>query len=160
FGERFKARCDIDAVAKDVAVLDDDITEIDPDPEPDPAVLRYAGLAVDHRPLHLGGAAHRVHDTGELGQYPVAGGLDDAAGIFTVLGVEERGGMRNRPDVGAFFIGPHQTRVARHISGEDRGKTACRGHDYSSPSCSGLLLVQLYRTTCSTRYLRKPRRRA
>jgi hypothetical protein len=28
----------------------------------------------------------------------------------------------------AFFVRPHQSRVARHISGEDRGETAGRGH--------------------------------
>jgi hypothetical protein len=32
--ERFQARRDIDAVTEDVVVLDDDVTEVDPDPEP------------------------------------------------------------------------------------------------------------------------------
>ena len=38
-GERFQARGDIDSVAKDVAALGDHVTEIDPDAEPDAAVL-------------------------------------------------------------------------------------------------------------------------
>lgn len=58
---------------------DDDVTEVDPDPEPDPAVLGHAGFAVDHRPLQLGGAAHRVDNAREFRQHPIAGCLDDAS---------------------------------------------------------------------------------
>jgi len=51
--ERFQARRDIDAVTEDVAAVDDDVTEIDPDPEPDPAVLGHTGLAIDRRAAAL-----------------------------------------------------------------------------------------------------------
>jgi hypothetical protein len=63
-----QARRDVDAVTEDVAVLDDDVAEIDADPEPDPAVLGNTGLAIDHRPLHLGGTAHRSNDAREFRQ--------------------------------------------------------------------------------------------
>jgi hypothetical protein len=126
--ERFQARGDIDAVAKDVVVLDDDVTEIDPDPEADPAVLRHSGLAVDHRPLQLGGAAHRVDDAREFGQKPVAGGLYDAAGVLADLRVDELAAPRFQALVRALLVPAHQPRIARHISGEDRGETADSGH--------------------------------
>ncbi len=67
-GERFQARRDIDAVAKDVAVLDDDVAEIDADAKPDAPLVGRLGLAVDHPALHLGGATHRVDDAREFHQ--------------------------------------------------------------------------------------------
>jgi len=33
----------------------------------------------------------------------------------------------------AFLVRPHQTRVARHIGGEDRGKAAGSGHGCGGP---------------------------
>src|SRR5215471_11174790 len=39
--------------------------------------------------------------------------------------------MRLKTRVGAFFVGTHQARVARHIGGEDRGETAGGGHHSS-----------------------------
>jgi hypothetical protein len=83
--EGFQARRDIDAVTEDVLVLDDHVAEIDPDPEPDPAVLGHTGFAIDHRALHLGGTADGVHDAGEFYQHPVAGRLDDAAGMLGMV---------------------------------------------------------------------------
>jgi hypothetical protein len=115
--ERFEARRDIDAVAEDVVVLDDDVAEIDPDPEPDPAVLWHTGLAIDHRPLELGGTAHSVNDAREFRQHPVAGRLDDAAGMLADLRVDELAAMRLEAFVRAFLVRTHQARVARHIGG-------------------------------------------
>ena len=145
--KRFQARRDIDAVAEDVVVLDDDVAEIDPDPEPDPAVLGHTGLAIDHRPLQLGGAADRVDDAREFHQHPVAGGLDDAAGMLADLRVDELAAMRLEAFVRAFLVRAHQARVARHIGGEDRGETAGRGHGCGSPPCSRVSLSTSYRIT-------------
>jgi hypothetical protein len=39
--------------------------------------------------------------------------------------------------VSAFLVRAHQARVARHIGGKDRGKTAGRGHISGSPPCFG-----------------------
>src|SRR5580700_9916583 len=113
----FQARRDIDAVAEDVIAVDDDVTEVDPDPEPDPAVLGHRGLAIDHRPLQLGGTADRVDDAREFHQYPVAGRLDDAAGMLADLRIDELAAMRLEAFVRAFLVRAHQTRVARHIGG-------------------------------------------
>src|SRR5215472_5452381 len=84
-GEGFESGRDIDAVAENVVGLDDDVAEIDPDPEPDAALVRNPGLAIDHRPLQLGGAAHRIDDAREFRQHPVTGRLDDAAGMLADL---------------------------------------------------------------------------
>jgi hypothetical protein len=124
----FQAGRDIDAVAEDVVAVDDDVAEVDPDPEPDPAVLRHAGFAVDHRPLHLGGTADGVDDARELDQHPVASRLDDTAGMLADLRVNELAAMRLQAFVRALLVRAHQARVAGHISGQDRGETADSGH--------------------------------
>jgi len=64
--QNLQACCDVDAVAVDVVALDDYVAEIDPDPEVNALVLRDFGVAVDHRPLDLGGAADRVDDARKL----------------------------------------------------------------------------------------------
>jgi hypothetical protein len=104
--EGFDARRDIDAVAEDVAVLDYDVAEIDPDPEPDP-VLGRTGFAIDHRPLQFGGAAHRIDDARELHQHAIAGRLDDAAGMFADLRVDELAAVCLEAFVRSFFIRAH-----------------------------------------------------
>ena len=129
--ERLQPRRDIDAVAEDVVAIDDDVAEIDPDPEPDPAVLGHTGLAIDHRALQLGGAADRVDDAREFHQHPVAGRLDDAAGVLADLRIDQLAAMRLEAFVRAFLVRSHQPRIARHIGGEDRGETAALAHVFS-----------------------------
>ena len=80
--KRFEPRRDIDPVAEDVAVLDDDVALVDADAELDAPLGRDVGVALGHLALHLGGAAHRVDHAGELDQQAVAGRLDDAAAVL------------------------------------------------------------------------------
>jgi hypothetical protein len=81
-----------------------DVTEIDPNPESDPPVLGHPGLAIDHRPLHLGRTADRADDAREFHEHPVAGGLHDAAGMVTDLRVDKLAAMRLEPLVRAFLV--------------------------------------------------------
>src|SRR5205814_2297170 len=66
FGQSFKTGGDIDAVAENIAVLDNDISDIDADPELDPLRDSDAGIPDGHRLLHLYGAAQRVYDAAKL----------------------------------------------------------------------------------------------
>jgi hypothetical protein len=85
----FESSRDVDPVAEDVAVLDDDVTDIDAHAEFDAAPRRHRGVAGDHLALHLDRAPHRVDDTGELDEETVAGGFDDAAAMLGDLGIAE-----------------------------------------------------------------------
>jgi hypothetical protein len=123
-GECFQARRDIDAVAKDVAVFGDDVAQIDADAKPDTPLVWQFGLAVDHSALHLGSAAHRVDDTGEFREQAVAGVLDDVAPVLLDLRIDQLPEVRLEAFVRTLLVRPHQTRIARHIGGEDRGETA------------------------------------
>jgi hypothetical protein len=50
FWERLQTGRYVYTVLKDVVVLDDDVAEIDPDPEPELPVPGHPGFAIDHRP--------------------------------------------------------------------------------------------------------------
>src|SRR5207249_2462098 len=56
----FETYCDIDPVAEDVAVLDDDVADIDADAQVDAPILRQRRIATGHHRLHLSRAAHRI----------------------------------------------------------------------------------------------------
>jgi hypothetical protein len=70
---------DVDAVAVNVPILDNDVAEIDADPERDALVLWQAGIAVHHALLDFDGAADRLDRARELDQHAVAGRLHDPA---------------------------------------------------------------------------------
>ena len=58
---------DVDAVTKDVVLLDDYVAKVDADTEFDTPVSRTTGIDFGHRALHCDRAAHRIDDAGELG---------------------------------------------------------------------------------------------
>jgi len=68
FGQAFKTGSDIDAVAENIAVLDNDISDIDADPELDPLRDSDAGIPDGHRLLHVGRTAQAVYHAAELNE--------------------------------------------------------------------------------------------
>jgi hypothetical protein len=140
FGERLEAGGDVDAVAEDVAVLDDDVPDVDADAEFDVLAGSEPGVAFGHPPLDFGRAAQRVDDAAELDQEAVADGLDDPAVMRGDSRVDQFGADRLQAFERALLVGADQARVAGHIRGEDGGKTAGSGHgpdnDIAAPSLS------------------------
>ncbi len=122
-GERLEARGDIDAVAEDVAILDDNVADIDADAELD-AVVRYAGVALGHRLLPVGRAAQRVDDAGEFDEEAVAGGFDDAAAMFGDRRVDQRRAERFQAIEGALLVLADEARIAGDIGCQDRRQPA------------------------------------
>jgi hypothetical protein len=74
----FKPSGNVDPVAEYVAVLDDDVAEIDPDAEYDPPILGRCSIAFGHRPLHRDCAGDGFDHARELHQHAIACGFDDA----------------------------------------------------------------------------------
>src|SRR6185369_2706039 len=60
-GDALDPRRDIDAVAIDVTVLEDDVADIHPYAELDPPLFRHIGVPLAHLVLDFRCAGHRVH---------------------------------------------------------------------------------------------------
>src|SRR6516162_7528683 len=123
-GQDFETRRHVDTIAKDVAVLDDDVADIDADAELDPAVRRQRGVALDHCRLYLGRATQRVDDAGELDQEAIAGGLDDAPLMAGDPRIDDFGAQHLQPGKRRFLGGFDQARIAGDIGREDRCEPA------------------------------------
>jgi hypothetical protein len=108
-------RCDVDAVAKDIVVVDDDVADVNADPEFDPEIVRHVGVLRGHASLDFPRAVHRLHRAGELDQHAVAGGLDNAAAMRGDLRIEQRLPTPLQIGERAFFVTAHQTAVAGDI---------------------------------------------
>src|SRR4051794_37463758 len=83
--DALQPRCDVDAVAKNIVVLNDDIAKIDAEAKLDPLVVRYAVVARRHVALNVCGAGDGIHDARELYEHAVAGELYDTALKFADL---------------------------------------------------------------------------
>jgi len=99
------------------------------------AIFGDSSIAVGHRALQLDRAADRINDTGKFDQQSVAGGLDEAAAMLLELRIDELAVKGFEAVERTLLIRSHQTRVACHIGGEDRGETAKSGH--CSPEAIG-----------------------
>ena len=65
-GQTFEPGGDVDAVAEDVAILDDDVTDIDAHAKFDAALYRHRGVSFDHPALQLDRTTHRIDDAGNF----------------------------------------------------------------------------------------------
>ena len=102
FRHDFEPRGDVDAVAEDVVVLDDDVAEVDADAEDEAPRRAACPVAPRHASLEVDGAAHRVDDALEFDQHAVAGGLDDAALALAIAGsISSRRSVFSRASVPA-----------------------------------------------------------
>lgn len=66
-------------VPENVALVDDEVADIQTHPEDDPLVFRHSRIAVAHGPLHLDRAGDRFDGTGELYEHTVACGFHEAS---------------------------------------------------------------------------------
>ena len=118
--KRLQARREVDAVAEDVALLDDHVAEIDADAEADLPLAGDVGVAFGHAPLHLGRALDGVDDARELHQHAVAGGLDDPAFFLGDGRIDQLEPMRAQPGERARLVRLHEPAVAHHVGREHR----------------------------------------
>jgi len=105
---RFEARRDIDSVAENVAVLDNDVAEVDADAEPDAPLVADHRLTLDHPALHFGGATDRIDHAWKFREEPVAGVLDNAAVVLLDLRLDQLTEMRLEALMCPVLVGPHK----------------------------------------------------
>jgi predicted RNA methylase len=118
-GQRLEAGGDIDPVTEDVAILDDDVAEIDAHAKLDPPFGWDAGVTDRHFALHFDCAAHRIDDAGKFNEESVAGGFDDAAAMFPDLRIAELAADRPQRGERSLVVRAHD-RYGRHLQVRSR----------------------------------------
>ena len=102
-----KARRYVNAVAKDVVAINDDVADIDANPELDLLARRRIGISFRHPALNIDGATNRIDRACELYQRAMARGLDDAAAILRDLWVDEGFAQGFECSESALFVAAH-----------------------------------------------------
>src|SRR6202165_1718347 len=125
--DAFEPRCNIDAIAEDIVVVDDDVSQMDADAELDPLGLGYLRVLVSHAALNFGGASRCIDGTGKFDQNTVASGLDDAAAMFGDCGVDKRFSESLQLRQRAFLVGTHQAAITGDISRQDSRQSPLYG---------------------------------
>jgi len=105
----------IDAVAKDIVFIDDDVAGVYPDAKFDPGVLWYISVLLRHAALDFSGASGGIDCARELNKHSVASGLDDTTAMGGDGGVDKGFSDRLEPGQRAFFVGTHELAVASDI---------------------------------------------
>ena len=123
-GERLEPRRQIDAVAIEIAALDDHIAEIDADAQEDVLIGGYACVLRLHRLLQVDGAFHGVDDAGELDKDAVAHDLEDAPALLRDQWHQDIVTARPQQRHRAGLILLHEPAVADHVGGKNRGEAA------------------------------------
>src|SRR3984893_8784418 len=129
-GQRLQPCGDIDPVAINVVLLDDDIAEIDADAEFDAPHLVNLDIAQRHLALQLDCTTHRIDDARDLGPQSITGRFDNAAAMLGDLGVRYFAAQRRQDRVRAFLVLAHQPRIARDIGRQDRRQPALDALDH------------------------------
>jgi hypothetical protein len=121
-GQLLEARGDVDATAVDIVALNDDVADVDADPEGDAPVVRHLDLALGDTLLDRGGAFDRIDHAPEFDQRAVAHQLDDAAVVLSDFRLDEVLAQRLQARVCALLVGRHEARVADDVGGENGGQ--------------------------------------
>ena len=124
FRQAFEARCHVDAVAMDIAALNDHVPEVDADTEQQSCVCVVGRVSLTDAVLPGEGAADGVHDTGELDQEPVAHKLDDASMMRVDQRFQKISAQLGQLPKRAGLVGAHQSRVTGHIGCQNSGESA------------------------------------
>jgi hypothetical protein len=92
----------------------------------DPLRFRNTGIAAGHRLLRFGHTAERIDDAGELGEKPVAGGLNHPAAMRSDRRVDHLSPDGPQPVEGSFFVHPDQARITSDVGCQDCGEPTLR----------------------------------
>ena len=105
----------IHAVTIDVVAIDDDVTDIDANPELYPTVFGAAGIAFANLLLDLDRAGDSVHGARELHQRAIAHEFDRPARMGSDQGIDEVAphGLQTGKSPG--LVDTHEARVPDHI---------------------------------------------
>src|SRR5262249_51060228 len=117
----------IDAFAVAIVAVDDNLTEIDSDPNLDSPVLRHVGTSLRQAALQRHRAFHSIDDAGKFRQQSVAHQLEDAAMVFFDLRLEELSAAGAEAIKASRLVLFHESRIADDVGGKDRRKLPLHG---------------------------------
>ena len=119
FGNALDPRRDVDAVAKDILALDDDVADIDPDPELDRIGFGATGIVLPKLSLNFDRAGDSVHGAREFHQRAVAHKLDDTAGMGGNRRVDQLTPQGIQTGKSPGLVDTHEARVTDHVGRQD-----------------------------------------
>ena len=115
FGNSLKTRCDVDAIAKDIVVVDNDVTDMYSDAKLDPEFPSDIGILFGNVALDLCGASSRIYGTCKFHQHAITGRLDDAASMRCDSRVDKCFSDRFQPGQSAFLVHSHQAAITSDV---------------------------------------------
>ena len=151
FGECFEPRGDVHSITENIAILDNNVADVNTDTELDP--IRRPGVSLRHALLDFHCAAQGIDNAAELHEETIAGRLHQPAMMLADFRVYYFGSNRPEPVQRSLFITPDQARIAGHIGCQDRRQPAFsadplsrthRSYPVSKPSSGSDLPVSAY----------------
>ena len=127
-GQRFEPRRDIDAVAENIAALDDDVAEIDADPQGDAPLGRQGLVLLDDRIAQGRRAARCLDDALELAERQIAGLLEQVAAIFADQRLDDFGQHAAQLGDPVGLVAGQQPSVAGDQNGRQPPPDPCSRH--------------------------------
>jgi hypothetical protein len=123
-GQTLQTGSHVDAVSIDVVALDDDISQVDADTEPDAVCIGQVGLAIHHGALNVEGAVDGFDDAGKIGQKPVTHELHDASLAFRDLRLHQLFTEGLEAFERSRLVLAHEAREPDYVGGKNGGKPA------------------------------------
>jgi hypothetical protein len=134
-GKALETGRDVDAIPIDVVVLDDNVSDVDPEPEPELLLLRELAISLGDPFLDIDRALDRIDRARELGEYPIAGRLDDTSMVLSKRAFDQCGPKLLETGVRALLVHLHEPAITDHVGGQDRGQPAFDSRNgHGSPS--------------------------
>jgi hypothetical protein len=118
--ERFQTGRDVDAVAEDIAVIRDNVADMNADTKLNPLCRCNVEIGAGYSELDVDGAACRIDRADKLRQHSVAVGSDDAATMLGDLGIDQACPIILEPAERPFLVQANQSAVPGNIGREDR----------------------------------------
>jgi hypothetical protein len=105
----------IDAIAIDIALIDDDVTDVDADAEFDPAIFGHVRVVLDHGPLDFHGATNCINRTRKFDQNAVAHGFEDTPPMFRQAWINQFAATGLEGGERTLLVPAHETAVAGDV---------------------------------------------
>jgi hypothetical protein len=144
-GQSLQPRRDVDPIARDVALLVDDIADVDADTQADALGLGDLLLPLGHAALDRDRSGDGVDGAGELAEDAVAHELDDTPTVLGDERLDQLLAVSLEAVEGALLIALHETRVADHICRQNSGEPAVDAASGHSATLWVPLMAQCYR---------------